>query len=52
MLSVNNEHFAPINVFPQRERERERKGVQDYPRELDNYEKLGSNSLPMWHNFV
>ena len=27
------------NVFPQR--------VRDYPSELDNYEKLGSNSLPL-----
>ena len=23
-----------------------------YPRKLDNFEKSGSNSLPMWHNFV
>ena len=26
-------------------------GWRDYPREVDNFEKLGSNSLPMWHNF-
>ena len=28
------------------------KGGRDYPRELDNFEKLGSDSLPMWHTFV
>ena len=28
------------------------KGRRDYPRELDNFEKLGSNSLPMWKNVV
>ena len=26
-------------------------GWRDYAMELDNFEKLGSNSLPMWHNF-
>ena len=27
-------------------------GGQEYLRELDNFEKLGSDSLPMWHDFV
>ena len=27
-------------------------GGRYYPRELDNFEKFGPNSLPMWHSFV
>ena len=38
---------AHINVFPQ-----VGGGGAGLPWELDNFENLGSNSLPMWQNFV
>ena len=39
-------HLCTYQCFPPED------GGWDYPRELNNFEKLGSNSLPMWHNFV
>ena len=43
---VTISHHAPVNVFPKIP-EKGRGVAGYYPRELDNSEKLGSNSLPM-----